>query len=248
MFKIFEKYNKTLNVLQEKKPYAAVVEGWSANLLKDIWIYELLLIFLHNIGIKNGDSIELIETDLSEEEIIVTTLKFKKFLNSQQVNILSHDEQLMFLMLIYLGKELNFLNSDIKEMIKGEFELLKGKIFKFNVKLNNEKDFESLYKMFLETFQAQSYADVLFSSFVMIPLMQSYDDKWRKIVWSEYAMILKFITCQENDLLYPVKKYLEPPETDDSLLNTYRQSLKYLRKESLPYKIAVHHLCRSRSK
>lgn len=224
-----------------------MVEGWNEIILTDTWVFELLLIFLHNVGIQSSDSKQIIETDLSEEEIITTTLKFKSYLNLKEINIWSHDEQLMYLMLIYLGKDLSFLNEGIKSMIRNELQTLKGQMFKFNVKLNKEKDFESLYKLFLETFQAQSYGDSTFSSIVVIPLMQKYDSKWRKIIWSEYAMILKFISCEENDLIYSIDDYLYPTETDESLLKCYRSTLKYLRKESLPWKIAVHHLNHTKS-
>jgi len=219
-----------------------MVEGWNKLLLRDTWAYEFLLIFLCNVGIISNDVQRTIETDLTEEEIISTTLKFKSFLNSKDIQTLSNDEQLMYLMLVYFGKDLSFLNESIKEMIKADLESMKGKIFKFNHKLNNEKDFESLYKLFLDTFQAQSYGDNIFSSIVMIPLCQKYDSKWRNIVWSEYAMVLKFINCEETDLLYDFNDYLYPLETDEMLLKAYKSSLKYLRKDSVPWKIAVHHL------
>ncbi|XP_070493539.1 RNA polymerase II-associated protein 1 isoform X2 [Chironomus tepperi] len=229
-------------IKEGKTNYIAVVEGWNKLLLRDTWAYEFLLIFLCNVGVISNDVKQTIETDLSEEEIISTTLKFKSFLNSKGIQTVSNDEQLMYLMLVYFGKELNFLNESIKEMIKSDLESMKGKIFKFNHKLNNEKDFESLYKLFLDTFQAQSYGDDIFSSMVMIPLSQKYDSKWRNIVWSEYAMVLKFINCKETDLLYDFNDYLYPLETDEMLLKTYKSSLKYLRKDSIAWKIAVHHL------
>lgn len=216
--------------------------GWNKLLLRDTWVYEFLLIFLCNVGVISNDVKQTIETDLTEEEIISSTLKLKSFINSKGIETLSNDEQLMYLMLVYFGKELNFLNESVKNMIRSDLESMKGKIFKFNHKLNNEKDFESLYKLFLDTFQAQSYGDNLFSSMVMIPLSQKYDSKWKNIVWSEYAMILKFINCEEIDLLYDFNDYLYPLETDEILLKSYKSSLKYLRKDSIPWKIAVHHL------
>ncbi|KAL7032681.1 hypothetical protein ACKWTF_007380 [Chironomus riparius] len=229
-------------VKERKTNYIAIVEGWNKLLLRDTWAYEFLLIFLCNVGVISNDVKQTIETDLTEDEIISTTLKFKSFLKSKGIQTLSNDEQLMYLMLIYFGKDLNFLNESVKEMIKSDLDNMKGKVFKFNHKLNNEKDFESLYKLFLDTFQAQSYGDNLFSSMLMIPLSQKNDSKWRNIVWSEYAMVLKFINCEETDLLYDFNDYLYPLETDEILLKAYKSSLKYLRKDSIPWKIAVHHL------
>lgn len=182
------------------------------------------------------------ETELSEKEIILTTLKFNDLLLSHGIQFISADQELMYLMLIYFGKDLNFLDVDVKEFIEKRLKVLTTLHFKLNQKLNNEKSFENLFTMFLDYFQANSYGDNLFSTLVMIPLAQKYDVKWRKVVWSEYAMVLKFITCDETNLNF--EEYLQPIETDVSLLKCYKTALSshWLRKDSLPWKIANYHL------
>jgi hypothetical protein len=199
------------------------------------------MILFYNAEI-NPETTRVIETELSDREIILTTLKFNKLLLKNGIRFISNEQELMYLMLIYFGKDLNFLDVDVKPLIAERVDELKYCQYKFNQKLNYEKSFENLFVMFLDFFQANSYADKLFSILVMIPLAQKYENKWRKLVWSEYAMVLKFISCEENDLNF--EEYLTPLETDVSLLKSYAIALSsnYLRKDSLPWKIADHHL------
>jgi hypothetical protein len=201
------------------------------------------MLFLYNAQVDSNIH-HTIETELKEEEIIKTTLQFNGILHDFGLQLISKDQQLMYLMLVYFGKQLDFLNVEVKEMIAKLFRSMKSHTFNFDIKLNNEKSFEDLYIMFLETFQANSYGDDLFSAFVMTPLAQRYDAKWRKLIWSQYAMVLKFINCSDADLLYDVNSFLYPIESDVSLLKSYSQALasNLLRKESLPWKIANHHV------
>lgn len=149
-------------------------------------------------------------------------------------------------MLVYFGQDLNFLDAPVKLIVADKLKAMRKFPFpaRFNVKLNKEKSFESLYTMFLDTFQSNSYGDDLFSVLVMVPLCQKYDVRWRKLVWSEYVTAMKFVSCKESDLLETLEEYLTPVETDASLLRCYAQALatNLLRQDSIPWKIAEHHV------
>ena len=218
-------------------------------MLNESWPYSLLLILLYNAEI-DTDKTKVVETELSEIEIIMTTLKFTHLLDRNKVQLISINQQLMYLMVIYFGKNCNFLDSPVKHLISEKLKLMRNVSFppKLNMKLNKEKSFESLYTMFLDTFQSESYGDEVFSVLVMIPLAQKYDVKWRKLVWSEYVMTMKFISCRDEDLVESFNEYLYPIETDESLLKCYRIALssKILKKDSLPWRIAEHHLKNAR--
>lgn len=176
----------------------------------------------------------------------MTSLKFTYLLEKNKVNLISTNQQLMYLMLVFFGKELNFLDKAVKYHIVEKLRVMRHFTFpaKFNMKLNKEKSFESLYTMFLDTFQSNSYGDPVFSVMVMIPLAQKYDAKWRKLVWSEYVATMRFVSCQEADLLENFNEYLNPVETDASLLMCYKNALNsnLLTEGSLPWKIASHHV------
>lgn len=214
-------------------------------MLNESWPYSLLLILLYNAEVDTSLK-RVVETELSEEDIILTTLNFTSLLEKNNIHVISKNQQLMYLMLVYLGKDLNFLDAKVKDLISVKLKSMKNFPFKpkFNLKLNSEKSFESLYTMFLDTFQGNSYGDNLFSVIVMIPLAQKYSIKWRKLVWSEYVASMRFINCQEHDLLSDFIEYLHPVETEESLIKSYRMALStnQLREDSIPWKIAKHHV------
>lgn len=58
-----------------------------------------------------------------------------------------------------------------------------------------------MYVLFLDHFQGTSYGNETFSSLVMVPLAQKYDVKWRKMIWSEHAIALRFISCNEDQVI-----------------------------------------------
>lgn len=214
-------------------------------MLSESWPYSLLLLLLYNAEV-DASLKRVVETELKEDEIIMTSLKFTHLLERNKLHLISTSQQLMYLMLVYFGKDLNFLDAPVKQLIGEKIKAMRHFTFptKFNVKLNKEKSFESLYTMFLDTFQSNSYGDDLFSVLVMLPLSQKYDVKWRKLVWSEYVATMKFISCKESDLVGDISEYLYPVETDTSLLKCYAIALasKLLRKDSVPWKIAEHHV------
>lgn len=57
--------------------------------------------------------------------------------------------------------------------------------------------FEALYRHFLERFQGYPYESEIFSAMVMVPLAQKYDVKWRKMVWMEYMVAMRYVNCDE---------------------------------------------------
>lgn len=230
-------------IKDRKNDYVAVFDNWNQSLLENSWTYSLLLYLLYKVDINTGVK-RVVEINLKEDDIIKTTLKFNKLLREKEISTRSSDEKLMYLMLIYFGSDLNFLDEDIKRMVAEEMDILRGRSFNFKHKLNNEKTFESLYIMFLETFQANGYGDNLFSSLVMAPLAQNYDLKWRKLVWSEYAMVLRFVKCTPEELLCDLNEYLNPIESDESVILSYISALKSncLTKDTIPWKIANHHV------
>lgn len=234
-----------LGNFQENSKNVAVVENWNQVMLNESWPYSLLLILLYHVEVDASQK-RVVETELTEEEIIKTSLKFTLLLEKNKVSLITTNQQFMYLMLVYFGKNLNFLDPPVKLLIGEKMKAMKKFPFptRFNIKLNKEKSFESLYTMFLDTFQGNSYGDDLFSVLVMIPLAQKYEAKWRKLVWSEYVTTMKFISCQEKDLIEDINEYLHPVETDVSILKSYVNALStnLLRKDSIPWKIAEHHV------
>lgn len=212
-------------------------------MLTDAWPYSPLMLVLYDAE-ADADTKKVIEMDVSQEELIMTVLKFTLLLEEDNINLISKNQQLMYLMVVYFAKSLCFREESFKALIRKKIKSLRSHSFppKFNFKLNKEKSFESLYTMFLDTFQSSSYGDDLFSVLVMIPLSQKYDSKWRKLAWSEYAGSMTFVNCNESDLFGGIGEYLEPVETDSSILRSYAMAMETLRDGTVAKKIVKHHL------
>lgn len=113
-------------------------------------------------------------------------------------------------MTAFIGPNQKFMETTIKPKLQQIFTTLfmpsqspsLSLIFNFETKLEGKKSFESLYFVFLDTFQSAGYGDELFSRLVMVPLAQRYNVKWRKRVWSEHVAVLRFITCSQNEVSY----------------------------------------------
>jgi len=223
-----------------------VAENWNQILLDKSWPYSLLMLLLYKAEVDVSNK-RIVTTALTNKQIISTSLKFTRLLEKNELDMVSVNQKLMYLMLVYFETEdMTFLDPEIKQLVLEKIKAMKNHQFppRFNVKLNKEKSFESIYTMFLTSYQSHSYGDDVFSMLVMIPLAQKYDVKWRKLVWSEHVMAMRFIRCKETDLLENFRAYLEPLETDDSLLKSYALALTsgILEHDSIPYKIAEHHL------
>lgn len=213
-------------------------------MLTDAWPYSPLMLVLYDAE-TDADTKKVIETNVPQEELIRTVLKFTLLLEENSVDLgVSKNQQLMYLMVVYFAKNLCFREEPFKALIRRKMKSLRSHSFPphFNFKLNKEKSFESLYTMFLDTFQSSSYGDDLFSALVMLPLNQKYDNKWRKLAWSEYAGTMTFVNCKESDLFGGINEYLEPAETDVSILRSYAAAMQTLRDGTITKKIAKHHL------
>lgn len=150
-------------------------------------------------------------------------------------------------MMAYLGHESAFLSIDTKDIIQQNILhfFADNKQTHFDFDRQSDISFENLFIAFLEQFQATSYGDTVFGSVLMIPLAMKYNVKWRKMVWSEHASVLSFIKCTDDQLINKtLDDYLYPIESDADLLNSYVECLntKMIRKDSLPFRIATHHL------
>lgn len=153
-------------------------------------------------------------------------------------------------MIGFIGPESKFIEPVVKAVLQKGFNSMKTPLFDFEIKLEGRITFERLYALFVEAFESSSYGDELFSALLMVPLAQKYDAKWRKRIWSEHCTALRFVTCTESQLFGSIEAYLSPEETDISLLKSYSEALKqnFLRKDSVPWKIAEHHTSQFRAK
>ncbi|XP_073843572.1 RNA polymerase II-associated protein 1 [Musca autumnalis] len=190
------------------------------------------------------------DADFSEREILQMTLNFVTRLeeSNEHIKIVSPTEKLMYLMIAFMGPDSQFLDKDVNQLLRQHlmkfYRECENIQFQFDTEYQGKCKFENLYILFLDHFQAASYGDELFSSLLMVPLAQKYDNKWRRRVWSDHVSALRFLDCKEELLIGGLKAYLEPLEEEESLLKEYNTALNLnlIRPNTLPYTIAKHHL------
>ncbi|XP_055910771.1 RNA polymerase II-associated protein 1 [Eupeodes corollae] len=185
---------------------------------------------------------------VSEGEVVRMTLTFTSILENESFQITTPTEKLMYLMITFMGPDSQFLEPTIKSLLRDHlmhfFQSLKDISFEFDKVYEGKCKFQNLYALFVDHFQAASYGDDLFSAMVLVPLAQKYDNKWRRMIWSEHASVLRFLNCDESLLIGGLDAYLNPPEVEESLINCYVRALcsNSLRPNTIVHKIAQHHV------
>ncbi|XP_075159496.1 RNA polymerase II-associated protein 1 [Haematobia irritans] len=211
------------------------------------WPYFQLKIILQNY-VENIQ--KKTATDFSEREILQMTLNFVTQLEdcNENIQIVSPTEKLMYLMIAFMGPESQFLDKEMNQLLRQHlkkfYQQCENIEFQFDEEFHGKCKFENLYVLFVDHFQAASYGDELFSSLLMIPLAQKYDNKWRRRIWSDCVPALRFLDCTEDMLIGGLNAYLYPCEEEESLVKLYNEALNMnlVRQNTLPYLIARHHV------
>ncbi|XP_062136681.1 RNA polymerase II-associated protein 1 [Drosophila sulfurigaster albostrigata] len=183
----------------------------------------------------------------SENQVVRMTLTFVEQLEQQGLQIVSPLEKLMYLMISFMGPDSQFLDPELHKLLHGQLLQFYAQnathTFNFEATHEDKGNFEPLYYLFVNHFEAASYGDELFSSLVLLPLAQKYDNKWRRRIWSEHVQAMRFLNCDESLLIGGLAAYLEPVEQEPSLVQLYGDALqqKLVRPGSIAHKIARHH-------
>ncbi|KAH8296600.1 hypothetical protein KR054_008495 [Drosophila jambulina] len=189
----------------------------------------------------------------SENQVVRMTLSFVRELEREGLQVVSPLEKLMYLMIAFMGPDSQFLEPDLHELLRDYLmdfnEQNAAHDFDFDAELVDKARFEPLYYLFVEHFEAASYGDELFSSLVLLPLAQKYDNKWRRRLWSEHVQAVRFLNCDESLLMGGLSAYLEPVEEEPSLVQLYGDALeqRLVRPGSIAFRIAQHHFNHSKS-
>ncbi|CAH8510214.1 unnamed protein product [Dicrocoelium dendriticum] len=108
--------------------------------------------------------------------------------------------------------------------------------------------FYDIYAKLLEHYAALSYSAPVFSNLILWPCQQLCHVKYRRALWGEHRSALVAARLRLDQLLLPIQSFLEPEETDESILCMYASALLSgsVRKDRHPvlFLIAVHHLNR----
>ncbi|KAI5704479.1 hypothetical protein M8J75_005793 [Diaphorina citri] len=116
----------------------------------------------------------------------------------------------------------------------------------FSKPIEGLSSFYDFYRELLEQFAGVSYGDHVFGEFILVPLHQKHDKKYKQLLWSEQAATLRFLSTPISNIGVPLEAFLTPCENDPSLLNSYLFYLASgkIRETWCPvlYCVALHHV------
>ncbi|XP_065056434.1 RNA polymerase II-associated protein 1-like isoform X1 [Rhopilema esculentum] len=106
--------------------------------------------------------------------------------------------------------------------------------------------FYDLFTSLLVQFSGTSFGDPLFSNFLLIPLPQRFDVKYRKSLWGENCETLRIFSLPIKSVTIPLSNFLDPLEEEEGMIQLYLKSIAsgLIRPSWCPffYLLAIHHL------
>eukprot|EP00058_Branchiostoma_floridae_P011739 XP_002597227.1 hypothetical protein BRAFLDRAFT_118128 [Branchiostoma floridae] len=197
-------------------------------LLPADWVF-LPLVQLHSMANSlesRGYPVESVPADVVAT--VTNSLRLVLMLETwrpETLTALTAAAKLTRLMCVFLtGSEL-FLDSSVHHLLSALLRhytqpgLLAG--LDFNMPIPGITSFYDLYKGLLAQYEATSFGDPLFASFVLLPLQQRFGVGFKKLLLSEHDAVFRTFPLQFQELVVPVENYLEPQETDQELLQMY---------------------------
>lgn len=105
---------------------------------------------------------------------------------------------------VFLCDNSLFLEEEILHLLELCFKILLRPVNFNNINFDKEiqglNNFQDFYVQLLEQYQGVSYGNALFANFILVPLIQKQNVKWRKIFWSEYMGVAQTITLDLNQV------------------------------------------------
>ncbi|XP_078594205.1 RNA polymerase II-associated protein 1-like isoform X3 [Branchiostoma floridae x Branchiostoma japonicum] len=197
-------------------------------LLPTDWVF-LPLVQLHSMANSlesRGYPVESVPADVVAT--VTNSLRLVLMLETwrpETLKALTAAAKLTRLMCVFLtGSEL-FLDSSVHHILSALLRhytqpgLLAG--LDFNMPIPGITSFYDLYKGLLAQYEATSFGDPLFASFVLLPLQQRFGVGFKKLLLSEHDAVFRTFPLQFQELVVPVENYLEPQEIDQELLQMY---------------------------
>ncbi|XP_014250012.1 RNA polymerase II-associated protein 1 [Cimex lectularius] len=118
------------------------------------------------------------------------------------------------------------------------------KLLDFETEIPGLKSFYDFYRQILDQYVSVSYCDEVFGQYIVVPLGQKHSTRYKKLVWSELAAVLRILRTPLSHIT--LKHYTDPVENDYNLLMTYLHALATgpVKEAWCPilYTVAIHHV------
>jgi len=245
--------SRSLSLYQVSNIQSFLVPSVAGPLLPADWMF-LPVVDLHNQAISvemKGDGIDTL-TDRAIS-IVTANLQLVLLLEEWRPLCLRHvsmASRIARLMCVFLTGSDLFLNSSVHDNLSALLRIYtspsKLEQLDFNSLIPGVTSFYDLYASFLSQYSAVSFGDALFGCFVILPLAQRHDVKFRRAVWDEHIGVLRALSIPLGQLPIPLEEFLYPIEQNQALLALYLRALATqmvrLQWSPLFYLVAVHHL------
>lgn len=202
---------------------------------------------------QDGKSIEkLSETQTMKIANALRWIFLLEFKKSKLMTIIPVTLKLSRLMCVFLtGNEL-FLEPVIHNHLAALLYFYTGTTsleqMDFEQPIPGLTSFYDFFMSFLQQYEAVSFGDPVFGSYVLLPLQQRHNAMMRKSLWSEHTSVLRTLRVAIKDHLVPIENYLIPEETDTEILRLILLGLLMGTVKPLwapvMYLVAIHHVNR----
>lgn len=131
------------------------------------------------------------------------------------------------LILVYLCDTV-YLNEDVSALLlRVMSDLLQRHHaeLNFTIQVPGISSFTDLFTALCEEFCASCYGYDVFAMTLLVPLAQRHDVHYRKMLWSEHAVAVRYLRLPREKLVQPLTEYLYPEEEDTSLIKNYITAL-----------------------
>ncbi|XP_034078479.1 RNA polymerase II-associated protein 1 [Gymnodraco acuticeps] len=122
-----------------------------------------------------------------------------------------------------------FLERPVQKLTWGLFRLLTRRSRLDSLDLDvpppGLASFQDLYTALLNQYEAVSFGDRLFGSWLLLPLQRRYSATMRLAVFGEHVGMLRSLGVTLEQLSIPIERFTSPPEDSLPLLNLYFRSL-----------------------
>lgn len=172
---------------------ACAIDMKIGNIVPVDWIYSPILIMYseqqeNKSKLSEADQIHLIRNCL--RWIYIYEVYFPEL--AACINV---TDRFCRLACLFLGSDNLFLETEIQNLLEKCLSLImkNREHLNFDKPVQGLSNFQDFYAQLLEQYQGVSYGNVLFGNFVLVPLAQRHNVKWRKTLWSEYAGVVQIL-------------------------------------------------------
>ncbi|XP_072221291.1 RNA polymerase II-associated protein 1 [Leuresthes tenuis] len=196
------------------------------------WPFLPLVSLYERMGVSDGGGLAVEELPQGALQAVTHCLQWLLLLEvwrEDALKVIPPVAKLARLSCVFLCSSDLFLERPVQKLTWGLFRLLtRGSrldSLDLNVPPPGLASFQDLYTALLAQYEAVSFGDRLFGSWVLLPLQRRYSATMRLAVFGEHVGMLRSLGVTLEQLSIPIERFTSPPEDSLPLLRLYFRSL-----------------------